>query len=105
MDQLCVFSGSLLTLGHFALVAALDALAVVVPDDGWVRQACHLAFQHRLFAFNHLHISQRFDKVRHGPLLHLTLQHFRLLWDGWHLLQLGPGGRKEGRMERLIFKI
>lgn len=101
MAQFCLLLGSLLTLGHFALFAALDPLAVVVPADGWVGQARHLAFQHRLFAFNHLHVSQGFDKVWHGPPLHLTLQHFRLLGDGWHLLQLSPGGRKE----RMILKI
>lgn len=85
---------SLLTLCHFALLAALNSLAVVVPADGRVRQAGHLALKHRLSAFNHLHVSQGFDKVRHGPLLDFALQHLIFFWDGRHLLQLGPGGRE-----------
>lgn len=91
----CLRSGSLLTLRHFALLAALDALAVVIPGDGRVGQARHFAFQQRLFAVDHLRVSQRLDKVRHGPLLHLAVQHFGLLRDGRHLLQLGPEGRDE----------
>lgn len=89
---LCVY---LLTLSHFALLAVLNAPAVVIPGNSWVWQARHLAFQHRLLPFNDFHISQRLHKVRHGPLLHLVVEHFRFLWDGRHLLQLGPGGRKE----------
>lgn len=94
----CLSLTSFLTLGHFAFLAALDALAVVVPADGRVGEARHFAFQHHLFAFDHLHVSQRFDKVWHRPPLHFTLQHLGLLGNGWHLLQLGPGGRKDRRV-------
>lgn len=94
----CLLLTSSLTLGHLAFLAALDTLAVVVPADGRVGKARHLAFQHHLFAFDHLHVSQRFNKVWHRPPLHFTLQHLGLLGNGWHLLQLGPGGRKDWRV-------
>ena len=89
-----LLSLSLLTLGHLPLFAALDALAVVVPGDGGVRQTRDLALQHGLFPLDHLHVGQGLDKVWHRSLLHLALQDLRLLRDGRHLLQLGPEQRK-----------
>lgn len=85
-----LFSSGLLTLSHFPFFAAFNGFAFVVPGDGWIRQARHFALQNRFLPFDHLHITQRFDEVRHGPSLHLTFQHFWLFGDRRHLLQFRP---------------
>lgn len=60
------------------------------PGDGRIRQAGHLALQHRLLPLDHIQVVERLDEVGHGEALHLVLRDLGLLWDGGHLLQFGP---------------